>query len=301
LCLGQLKRIKTACSSSDDNLLALVMEVLAVDQFTSRTRTKLKDGFPTTYIGFSGTVMAEAVEYRAARAQAGLGVVRIPAGRQTRVRSTAAEALVSVWGEMLGVVSNAGVLRAIHSAVTVLAQDPYAIPPWLGLCPDRFSLITRAALSQDATGMAADIARDATRLFRDEGWKNALWRIDRRGLAEGLAAALALDLDALEAELQLEQAAAARLALPSEIPKAGEASKKVKRPQNVKRPHIPDKYKAAVKLWPSFEAQRKQAGRRPTIGKFRDWLKARPKPILLDDHFSKWWNDTYRRQLRRRG
>lgn len=84
-------------------------------------------------------------------------------------------------------------------------------------------------------------------------------------------------------------------------PPAGATTRVIpdKRPAKMKAPSVPDRYKLAVKLWPTFELVMQEAKERATIRKFRDWLKKRSNPILLDDYFENWWNNIYRRQLRR--
>ena len=65
------------------------------------------------------------------------------------------------------------------------------------------------------------------------------------------------------------------------------------------KPVIPDRYRKAVALWPAFRKEMDPANKRPTLEKFKEWLKKRPNPILVDEDFNDWWNNTYTRQIRR--
>jgi hypothetical protein len=78
---------------------------------------------------------------------------------------------------------------------------------------------------------------------------------------------------------------------PSRKPAAG---RKTPRP-----PTAPARYQEAVKLWPTFRGEMQEAGRRPTLARFREWLRRRAKPIWLDEEFDSWWRDSYCRRLRR--
>ena len=74
-------------------------------------------------------------------------------------------------------------------------------------------------------------------------------------------------------------------------------SKKRKR---AKRPQIPEKYKKAMERLPSYQEEMKRQRKRWTVNGFRNWLRKLPNPIVLDEDFANWWNNIYRRQLRKR-
>jgi hypothetical protein len=137
-------------------------------------------------------------------------------------RATAAEALVAVWGNMGGVASNAGVQRAFTTALGVLFPGPPAFAPWIGVDPYWFGFVVRVALCDEPTDRPADIDAEANRLRADPRWRDALDRIDyakRCGrLIEPLADALSPDLEAIEAELNLELAAELSLQLAPQSP-----------------------------------------------------------------------------------
>lgn len=61
---------------------------------------------------------------------------------------------------------------------------------------------------------------------------------------------------------------------------------------------IPQQYKKAARLWPTFKAEKKKDRRRAHFRGFRAWLQKRSHPILLDEHFEKWWA-SHTRQLSR--
>ncbi len=216
LLLRSLRRIKDSCHTFDDTLMGELLDALALEFFSPSIEVAEQQygsqiRFTRLVSGAAAALFCNAKNYQLARTR-GLGAVSIPDGSTTRIRATAAEALIEIWSGVLNVAGEAGVDRALNAALSALAPEPRAFPFWKGLDPEWFRFVLAMTTARNLDRVAADVVTAVTRLRDDSAWKEARARIfynhNYGRLIEPLAKALSPDLDAVEAQLKLEQVAA---------------------------------------------------------------------------------------------
>ena len=118
--------------------------------------------------------------------------------------------MVDVWREVLAVASEVGIGEAYTAALAVLFPNVEPIPHWWGVDIERFSAITWTAANGFGDCLSRADAAAARRLAGDAGWQDALANVNylSTDFEDPLTAALAVDLNELDAQWALEQAAA---------------------------------------------------------------------------------------------